>query len=246
MPTLVFGHRDPKGGAYSLSKQIRTMAKNYQIIDSYHSPKAKFEILQLDQSKHSDHFAQQRLQQVRVKLNNGTVVTETGALRLIQGQISAKNNGIIKKMIRKAIKPTYEGQGEIYLEPSARHYMLHKLEEEEIIIDDDLFLCCDSSLEVSTTRLPSSSTLLTKLKGTGVCVLQSPVPENKILKFELFNERLQIDQNCVILRSGTLTSSLDLTFKNFLQPLNFFNRSKCLQTFNGTGKLWIAPIRLLN
>lgn len=227
-----------------MSKQKQTMGKNYEIVDSYHSPKAKFEILQLHQSKNPNLYTENHMQQVRVKLNNGTVVTETGELRLIQGQICPKNVGIMKKMIRKASKPTYEGQGEIYLEPSSCHYMLHKLEDEEIIIDDTLFICCESSIEVTTTRIPSSSTLLTKLKGSGICVLQSPVPESQILKFDLYNERLQIDPCCVILRSGTLTSSLDLTFKNFLPPFNFLNRNKCLQTYYGTGKLWIAPIRL--
>src|SRR5690606_14923846 len=134
------------------------------------NPRAKFEILQLNQSKYSDlRLSDTPLKQVRVKLNNGTVITEAGTLRTIQGQVRKRNIGIFRKM------PSYEGSGELYLEPSPCHYMLHKLEEEEIIIDEGMFYCCESSIEVSTIKPSTSSSRLTKLKGSGVCVLQSPV-----------------------------------------------------------------------
>lgn len=220
---------------------MQPMEKHYEIIDSYHNPRAKFEILQLNQSKYSDlRLSDTPLKQVRVKLNNGTVITEAGTLRTIQGQVRKRNIGIFRKM------PSYEGSGELYLEPSPCHYMLHKLEEEEIIIDEGMFYCCESSIEVSTIKPSTSSSRLTKLKGSGVCVLQSPVAEEQILKFDLFNERLQIDQNCIILRSTSLQPTVDLSLKNLLQPSNLFNRNNCLQTFHGSGKLWIVPLRLAN
>lgn len=229
-----------------MGKLVQTMGKNYEIIDSYHSQKAKFEILQINQSENFHSSSDSQLKQVRVKLNNGTIVTKTGALQVIQGRIRMKDYGILQKIMKRELKPTYQGYGEIYLEPSSWHYMLHKLDHEEILIDEEMFFCCESTIEVSTAKIPASSAQLIKLKGTGICVLQSPVPENQIIKFELFDEQLKIDHNCVILRSSSLQSSQNPSFKTFLQSFAFFHEHKCLQTFYGTGKIWIAPIRLLN
>lgn len=200
--------------------------------------------MRIDQSENSD--SNSPLNQVRIQLNNGTIITKTGALHVIQGQIRMKNYGILHKMIKRERKPTYEGNGDIYLEPSSCHYMLHKLNHEEILIDEEMFFCCESTIKVSTAKIPASSAPMIKLKGTGICVLQSPVPESQIIKFELFDEHFKIDHNCVILRSSSLQSSHHFSFKSFLQSFAFFHENKCLQTYSGTGKIWIAPIRLLN
>lgn len=222
------------------------MGKNYEIIDSYHSEKARFEILQFNQSENSDSSSYGQLKQVRIKLNNGTIITKSGSLQMIQGQIYPKQRGLFRKIFTRMAKPTYQGWGEIYLEPSSCHYMLHKLDQEEILIDEEMFFCCESTIKVSTSKLPTLSTPLTKLKGTGICVLQSPVPESQIIKFELFDEQLKIDHNCVILRSSSLQSSQNFSLKTLLQSFSFFHEKKCLHTFHGTGKIWIAPVRLLN
>jgi uncharacterized protein (AIM24 family) len=224
----------------------------YKIIDSYHSSNAKFEILQYHGEKPAsptDHTC--RLKQVRVILNNGTIITETGALQLTQGHISSEphqNHTFFSKFTQSIrnklnhLRPTYQGRGEIYLEPSSRHYILHKIEDEELIVDQGMFYCCESSVKVSSFRTKKQDepryVTQTKLSGRGICVLQSPVPENQILKFELYNERLQIAPNCVILRSRTLESPMK-QLKNFFY--SFTGKKDRTETFSGTGQIWIVP-----
>lgn len=229
-----------------MSRQIPTMGKNYEIIDSYNRPKAKFEILQLNQSENSDSSSDGQFKQVRIKLNNGAIIARTGTLQMIQGCIRKKDGGILSKLIHRSSPSTYHGSGEIRLEPSSCHFMLHKLDQEEILIDEEMFVCCESSIKVRPARITASSSQLTKLKGTGICVLQSPVPESQIIKFELFDEQFKINHNCVILRSSSLQHSPSTSLKTFLQSFAFFHDNKCLQTFQGSGKLWIVPVRLLN
>jgi len=222
------------------------MVKNYEIVDSYHSPRAKFEILQYNQSENSDSSSDGHVKQVRIKLDHGTIIMRTGTLQMIQGCVRKRNDGIFKKLISRSLNAIYQGTGEIHLEPSSCHYMLHKLDHEEILIDEEMFVCCESSIKVSPSRIASFTSQLTKLKGTGICVLQSPVPENQIIKFELFDEQFKINHNCVILRSSSLQHSQTASIKTFLQSFSLFHDNKCLQTFQGTGKLWIVPVRMLN
>ena len=63
-------------------------------------------------------------------------------------EIKTKTGGVVglgKKFLNSKLtgetmfKPTYEGTGEIFLEPSFGHFALIELEDEEIIVDDGLF-----------------------------------------------------------------------------------------------------------
>ncbi|WP_073157159.1 AIM24 family protein [Seinonella peptonophila] len=198
-----------------------------------------------------------RLKQVRVILDNGTVVTETGALQQIQGHISSDSHQKQKNLFHKLtlsrrtktndIKPAYQGRGELYLEPDFCHYFLHKLDNEEIIVDHGMFYCCESTIRVSPIKPKKvdNQTYITqtKLSGTGICVLRSPIPESQILKFELYNERLQIEPGGVILRSASLQSPMQ-NLRNLFQ--SFTGRTEALETFTGTGQIWVAPTLFLN
>lgn len=243
---LMWTSRSERRRLLFLGRQKQTMRKNYQIIDSYDSPNTKIEILQLNQSENSVSSSHGQLKQVRIKLNRGMIKTRPGTLHMLQGSIGKKDNGIFRKIISRSLNATFYGTGEIYLEPSSCHYVLHKLDEEEILIEEEMFVCCEHTINVNPAKITASSSHLTKLKGSGICVLQSPVPESQIIKFELFDEQFKINHNCVILRSSSLQHAQTASFKTFLQSFSFFHDNQCLQTFQGTGKLWIVPVRLLN
>ncbi|WP_089965614.1 AIM24 family protein [Lihuaxuella thermophila] len=242
------------------------MEKLFEVIESAQGPYAKFEILQYKPLELPDYYFSQksgvRLKQVRITLNNGTVMTEAGALHFMKGHITVENSvggatGMLKKLASSMLtnesvfKPTYQGQGEIYLEPDFGHYLIHQLDHEEIIVDKGMFYCCESTVKVGLAAMKNISSATrggegffqTKLSGSGICVLKSPVPQDEIIKFQLNNERLQVDGDFALLRSGSIQFTVEKSTQSMIGSVT--SGEGLLQTFTGTGQVWIAPTQHL-
>ncbi|WP_230203589.1 AIM24 family protein [Bacillus massiliigorillae] len=198
------------------------------------------------------------LKQIKITLNNSSFVVEAGALHFMKGHIQAESNiggvgGFIKKKIKsylteeEAFKPKYSGTGELFLEPSFGHFMFVELHDESIVVDKGLFYACESSLHVSVEMQKNlSSGLLgnegwfqTKVTGTGLCILQIPVPKDEVIKYQLGNEKLQVDGNFALLRKGNISFSVEKSSKKWTGT--FVSGEGFLQTFEGTGEVWLAP-----
>jgi uncharacterized protein (AIM24 family) len=242
---------------------------NITVLDSVDKGNFKVEILQynsLTGSKDPDlaknlyyvHKSGMSLKQVKVTLNDGGVIVEPGALHFHKGNIVCDANigglgGFAKKMIKKqltneaAFNPLYRGIGEIFMEPSFSHFLIVTLKNGSIIVDKGIFYCSESTLEVSVASQKNISAGLfgnegwfqTKISGTGTCILESPVPISEILKYNLDNERLQVDGNFAILRSDSVKFSVESSGKGLAGKLTA--GEGLLQTFEGTGAVWLAP-----
>lgn len=243
------------------------MSEIFDVVESAEGQNATFQILHykpiIDKEYFSLQRAGERYKQVRILLNNGSIVTEAGALHFLKGNITAENRtggaaGLMKKFASSMLtnestfKPVYTGVGEIYLEPTFGHFLIYHLNNEEIIVDKGLFYCCESSVKVGVAAQTNISAAVkggegffqTKLSGTGICVLQSPVPASEILKMELFNERLQVDGNFAILRTGNIHFTVERSAKTLLGSMT--SGEGFLQTFTGTGTVWLAPTQALH
>ncbi len=239
------------------------------VIDSVEGKNLKIEIIQYNKMLGSDSTSTStelfyrestglKLKQVRIFLNNGQVMTEAGALHFMKGNITIENKsggigGLASKMVSSmltretAFKPIYSGKGEIYLEPTFGHYLLLGLDNEEIIVDKGMFHCCETSIEVSAAMQKNISSGLaggegwfqTKLKGSGLCILTSPVPESELIKYTLNNEKLQVDGNFALIRMGNIEFSVEKSTKSLFGTLT--SGEGLLQTFKGTGEVWLAP-----
>lgn len=198
------------------------------------------------------------LKQVKITLQNSSITTEPGALYFHKGDICAECQiggvgGLAKKLIKNslteeaAFTPTYSGTGEIFLEPSFGHFILMELDNDPIIVDKGIFYCCESgvSVEVSSQKNLSSGLFggegwfQTKLSGKGLCVLAIPVPLSEVLKYELNNEKLQVDGNFVFLRSSSIKFTVERSAKKLVG--NLTSGEGALHTYEGTGKVWMAP-----
>lgn len=198
------------------------------------------------------------LKQIKITLKNSAVTTERGALYFHKGNICTECEtggvgGLAKKLIKNkltnesAFTPTYSGTGEIFLEPSFSHFILMELNNDAIIVDKGMFYCCERgvSVEVSSQKNLSSGLFggegwfQTRISGTGLCVLAIPVPLAEVLKYELNNERLQVDGNFVFLRSASINFTVERSAKNLVG--NLTSGDGALQTFEGTGTIWMAP-----
>ena len=143
-------------------------------------------------------------------------------------------------------KPTYEGTGEIFLEPSFGHFALIELEDEEIIVDDGLFYACEEDVEVGAAMQKSVSSMLfgnegiyqTSISGSGIVVLEIPVPESEIFKCKLFNDTLKVDGNFAVLR----TSNIKFTVEKSSSLIgSVTNGEGLLNVYSGTGEVWLLP-----
>lgn len=199
-----------------------------------------------------------RLRQVKINLNGGSIKLESGALNFLKGNIEIQSNmggilGLGKKLLSSkitgetALKPNYTGNGEIFLEPSFGHFALIQLENEETIVDDGLFYACENSVEVGVAAQKNLSSAImgnegifqTKLYGTGIVVLEIPVPETEIVKYTLNNDVLKVDGNFALLRSKNVTFSVEKSSKSIIGSAT--SGEGFLNVFRGTGEVWLAP-----
>lgn len=242
---------------------------NLIVQQSKQNQKVKIDVLEYTDLAGSDNLASSetlyflkqsgsRLKQVRITMNNATMTLESGALHFMKGNIDIQSNlggvgGMIKKFVSSKLtgetmfKPHYTGAGEIYLEPSFGHYLLLEMNNEELIADNGMFYACESSIEVGVERMRNVSSAAfggegffqSKLSGSGLCVLSSPVPESEIVKIQLRNEKLQVDGNFALLRKGNIQYSVEKSSKSILSSVT--SGEGLLQTFTGTGEVWVAP-----
>lgn len=201
-----------------------------------------------------------KLKQIRIALENSSVILEPGALSYMKGniKISSKTGGVLgfgKKLISSKLtgetvfKPTYSGTGEIFLEPSFGNFALIELEDDEIIVDDGLFFACESSVEVGVTIQRNLSAALlgdetlcqTKISGSGIVALEIPVPESEIFKCILIDDTLKVDGNFVILRTGNIEFTVEKSSKSIVGSVT--SGEGLVNVYRGSGEVWLVPTK---
>ena len=201
-----------------------------------------------------------KLKQIRIVLEGSSVILEPGTLSYMKGdiKISSKVGGVFglgKKLIsskftgESVFKPTYSGNGEIFLEPSFGNFALIELEDDEIIVDDGLFFACESGIEVGTSiqRNISSAFLgdegfcQTKIRGNGIVALELPVPESEIFKCVLINDTLKVDGNFAILRTGNIEFTVEKSSKSIVGSVT--SGEGLLNIYRGSGEVWLIPTK---
>ncbi|MCT4595134.1 MAG: AIM24 family protein [Anaeromicrobium sp.] len=192
-----------------------------------------------------------RLRQVRIKINDSGVLVQPGDLQFMKGplMIEVQENapsqakGFFKSVGtgEASFTSRYSGKrGEIYLDPSYKYFYMLELCDEEIILGDGMFYCCEDSIQVSVhVNKDVAVGLLTadgfrqpKLSGNGIAILESYVPFDEILMYELNNDTLKVDGSLAVVIRGDIKTKLEKSKKEGL-----------LQTFTGTGEVWLAPTK---
>ncbi|ETI91687.1 MAG: HTH DNA-binding protein [Clostridium butyricum DORA_1] len=201
-----------------------------------------------------------KLKQIRIALENSSVILEPGALSYMKGniKISSKTGGVLgfgKKLISSKLtgetvfKPTYSGTGEIFLEPSFGNFALIELEDDEIIVDEGLFFACESSVEVGVTIQRNLSAALlgdetlcqTKISGSGIVALEIPVPESEIFKCILIDDTLKVDGNFAILRTGNIEFTVEKSSKSIVGSVT--SGEGLVNVYRGSGEVWLVPTK---
>ncbi len=201
-----------------------------------------------------------RKRQVLIELNNSAYTISAGAMQWTAGAVSMAadvkglgdllGKALSSKVTREsAIKPKYQGNGLLMLEPTYKHILLEEVSEwGGMVLDDGLFLACESKIQQTVVaRSNLSSAVLGKeglfnlcLRGAGVAVLESPVPRNELIEFVLQNDEVRIDGNYAIAWSDTLDFRVEKSSKSLLGSA--VSGEGFVNVYRGTGRILLAPV----
>jgi uncharacterized protein (AIM24 family) len=241
---------------------------SFEVVQTQQTPGATFEVVQYTTLQGSDDLnvaekiflvnqANIHLKMIRVKLDSSEMFIEPGALYFMKGNLQLESSiqgGVAKGLMRKFItgetlfQSRIKGTGEIYLEPTFGHYLLFNLDDDALVFDKGAFCCASANLQVSAALQKNISSALfggegffqTEVRGSGVVVLNSPVPTSELLMYELgAGEKLSVDGNFAFARTASVSFRAEKSAKTFFQMAT--SGEGLLQTFTGPGMVWIAP-----
>lgn len=201
-----------------------------------------------------------RKRQVLVNLNGNAVTLQAGAMQWMLGNVQmgtgVKGVGnFLGKMVsakvtgESTVKPEYTGEGLVLLEPTYKHILLVDVSDwgGGIVLDDGLFLACDSTLQqkvvarsnVSSAVLGNEGLFNLSLKGKGIAVLESSIPQQELIEFELKDDCVKIDGNMAIAWSDTLSFTVEKSAKSLIGSA--VSGEGFVNVYRGTGKILMAP-----
>ena len=134
------------------------------------------------------------------------------------------------------------------LEPTYKFILLEEVSEwGGLVLDDGLFLACDSNIQqkvvarsnLSSAVLGNEGLFNLCLTGKGVAVLESPVPRDELIEFNLNNDVLKIDGNMAIAWSNTLQFTVEKSGKSLVGSA--VSGEGLVNVYRGTGKVLMAP-----
>ncbi len=199
-----------------------------------------------------------RRRQVLIELNNTSATVQAGAMQWMLGNVSMNSNVKASNFLGKAIgaavtgetmsKPIYTGQGYVMLEPTYKHILMIDVAQwGSIVLQDGLFLACDSNLQqkvvgrnnVSSAVLGGEGLFNLSLAGQGIAVLESPVPAQELIQFNLQDDVVKIDGNMAIAWSGSLEFTVEKSGKSLIGSA--VSKEGLVNVYRGTGSILMAP-----
>ena len=207
-----------------------------------------------------------RRRQIICKLQDSSITMQAGALQWLTGKIQVKTDvkgagDFIGKMVKgavtkeSAIKPVYAGTGIVALEPTYKYLILCDVSEwgnSGVTIEDGMYLASESKVDIGVTRRKNVSSALlgneglfnVNLKGEGIAVLESNVPEEELVEIELNNSELKIDGRQAICWSTNLEFTVERTTKTLIGSAA--SGEGLLNVYRGTGKVLMSPVAPTN
>jgi len=202
-----------------------------------------------------------RRRQVVATLNQQGIILQAGAMQMIVGNVQMNTNvqgagDLFKKFIgskvtkESAIKPRYFGTGQVILEPTFKYIILEDLAKwnGSMVIEDGLFLACTDSVQMKVTARSSFSSAVaggeglfnTSLNGSGIVVLESYVPAEELLVFDIINDTLKIDGSMAIAWSNSLEFTVERSSKTLIGSAA--SGEGLVNVYRGTGRVLVAPV----
>jgi uncharacterized protein (AIM24 family) len=215
----------------------------------------------------SEYFMGQmniRKRQIMVTLDGSqSVVVQARAMQITTGSVSAttgiKGVGdllgkMAKSMVTKesAIKPEYIGHGTIILEPTYKYIILQDVETwgpTGIAVEDGMFLACDGKVKQTIIARSNISSAIAGgeglfnlcMMGKGIVALESNVPMEELIEFELNNDSIKIDGNMAVAWTGGLKFTVERSGKTLIGSAA--SGEGLVNVYSGTGKVLVSPVK---
>lgn len=201
-----------------------------------------------------------RKRQVLFELNDNAVIIQAGAMQWMAGNVDVSTNvkgvgDFAKKLLSSkvtsetAVKPCYQGNGLLMLEPTYKYLLIEDVGSwNGMVIDDGLFLACDANVDVKTVARTNLSSAIAGgeglfnscLVGNGYAVLESKVPREELIEIELNNDVMKIDGSFAIAWSQSLEFTVERTTKTLIGSAA--SGEGLVNVYRGTGKILMAPL----
>lgn len=203
----------------------------------------------------------QTARQLRIVLDGGAALLEPGALQYAKGRLQVevqKNAGAGGFLARamtsagtgeSAFATRYSGQGEVWTEATAKHFILATMDgpQDSLILDDGAFYACDANIAVSTHVhrsvqgvLSGNGLMQPKLTGTGAFVVEAPVPVDEIEVIELDGrDELIVDGDLMLMYSAGLQVEVRPLVRGLRNALR--TGEGLVFVFSGKGTVWLTP-----
>ena len=205
-----------------------------------------------------------KLRQVEITLNGAvSAKTQAGSMQMILGNVematgvnSAK--GFLGSMLKAAVtnetavKPEYTGNGQVILEPTYKHIILQDVAEwgnGGLVIEDGMFLASEGTVvhavventqDLGTALLSNEGLYNLCFTGSGIVALESYVPLEELVEYELDNDVLKVDGSMAVCWSGSLKFSVEKVTKGLVGSLA--SGEGLVNVYRGTGKVWVSPV----
>ena len=198
-----------------------------------------------------DVLTRERLNMIKVDLENASFRYEAGALHYMQGNLELESDHpgmrkIFKSMItkEKVVKPVISGTGTVFLTPSFGEFTILELNNDEWILDQGAYYASEMDIELGAYTNRAISALFsgekwfqTVVAGSGKVVINSAGPLEEI---EMVNDKLVVDGRFAVAR----TSGIDLKVTKATRGIfsTVISGEGLVNTFTGTGKVLLAPV----
>ena len=205
-----------------------------------------------------------RLRQVEIDLNGTmSVKTQAGSMQMMLGNVEMATGvtgakGFLGSMVKAAVtnetavKPEYSGVGQVILEPTYKHILLQDVNDwgpAGLVIEDGMFLASEGSVvhkvventqSLGTALLSNEGLYNLCFTGAGVVALESYVPFEELVEYELENDVLKVDGSMAVCWSGSLQFTVEKATKGIVGSLA--SGEGLVNVYRGTGKIWVSPV----
>lgn len=204
-----------------------------------------------------------RKRQVLAHLNGSGIVTQAGAMQWTTGSVHATTGvkgvgDLFGKAIKgkmtgeSAIKPEYTGSGLLMLEPTYKYILLEDVGAWNggLVLEDGLFMACESTVKrnvaarsnFSSAAMGGEGLFNMVLRGQGIAVLESNVPREELIEFQLEDDELKIDGSMAVAWSESLKFTVERSGKTLIGSAA--SGEGLVNVYRGTGRVLMSPVSL--
>ena len=198
-----------------------------------------------------DVVNRERLNMVKVELENSSFRYEAGAMHYMKGNLELESEipsvgKMFKSMItkEKIVKPVISGTGTVFMQPSFGEFTILDLQNDEWILDQGAYYASEMNVEIGAYTNRAIGALFsgekwfqTVVAGTGKVIIVSAGPLEEV---ELLNGRLVVDGAFAVARTSGVELKVAKATRGIFSTI--ISGEGLVNTFTGTGKVLIAPV----